>query len=180
MFRRRYKLTLRDRVRDALWPRAGWVRAGRYIGHRIGRLPGTPYKIAAGFASGAAASMTPFIGLHFVIAAALAWAVRGNVFASAVGTVVGNPWTFPAIWYLTYRLGCALMARTPGEAAVAELTLAYLRDRPWDILLPMTAGSVIVGAAVWIAAFAAVHSVVGAYQARRRRRIRPQDGGVSG
>ncbi|HYC05508.1 MAG TPA: DUF2062 domain-containing protein [Azospirillaceae bacterium] len=171
MFRRRFKLTIRDRVRDALWPRSGWMRAGRYLGHRIGRLPGTPYSIAAGFASGAAASMTPFVGFHFVVAAGLAWALRGSLIASAIGTVVGNPWTFPAIWYLTYRLGLVLMGEAPGAGLEGGPTLSHLADKPMELLLPMTAGGLLVGLPVWLGVFVLVRSVVAAYQARRRGRI---------
>ena len=59
-----------------LWPRRGWTRMALYIQHRLGRLPGTPYRIAAGFACGAAISFTPFLGLHFVLAALGALALR--------------------------------------------------------------------------------------------------------
>ena len=53
--------------------------------HRIKRLPGTPQSIAAGVACGVAASFTPFIGLHFVLAALFAWLVGG------VGYISGLP-----------------------------------------------------------------------------------------
>jgi hypothetical protein len=180
MFRRRFKLTIRDRVRDALWPRSGWLRAGRYLGHRIGRLPGTPYSIAAGFASGAAASMTPFIGFHFVLAAALAWVTRGSLIASAIGTVVGNPWTFPAIWYLTYRIGLALLGEKPGAGLEGGPTLSHLADKPMELLLPMTAGGVLIGVPMWMVVFLLVRSVVAAYQAQRRRRIGKREARMQG
>lgn len=43
-------------------------------------------------------SFTPFIGFHFVLAAAVTMMMCSNLIASAVGTVVGNPITFPFIW----------------------------------------------------------------------------------
>ncbi len=105
MFGRRKPLPPHHRVWSFVWPRAGWGRASRYIAHRVRRLPGTPYRIAAGLASGAAISFTPFIGLHFVFGALLALLLRGSVVASAIGTAVGNPWTFAIIWPATYSLG---------------------------------------------------------------------------
>lgn len=93
------------RLRNFFWPRSGWRRSTQYIVHRLSRLPGTPYSLAAGFACGAAASFTPFVGLHIVLAAFLAWIIRANLLASLIGTAVGNPWTFPFIWVWIYKLG---------------------------------------------------------------------------
>jgi hypothetical protein len=42
---------------------------------------------------------------HFVLSALLAYIARANIIASAIGTVVGNPWTFPFIWW-----GCSTSA----------------------------------------------------------------------
>ena len=46
-----------------------------------------------------------------LLAAALAFVIRGNIIASAVGTVVGNPITFPMIWFATYKVGVAFMGQ---------------------------------------------------------------------
>ena len=109
MFKRRKPRPALQRLFDAVWPKGGWRRSGTYVAHRLRRLPGTPYRIAAGFASGAAISFTPFIGLHFILAVVLALVLRGNLIAAAIGTVVGNPWTFPIIWLWIYSLGTWLI-----------------------------------------------------------------------
>jgi uncharacterized protein (DUF2062 family) len=49
------------------------------------------------------------VGLHFILSALLAVVLRGNIVASAIGTIVGNPWTFPIIWAGSYRLGALLL-----------------------------------------------------------------------
>ena len=72
-------------------------------------IEATPHAIAAGFAAGIAVSLSPLIGLHFVLGAALALLTRGNLLASALGTLVANPWTFPAIWLATYQVGAVLL-----------------------------------------------------------------------
>lgn len=98
MFRRRQHPTRLQKIKNLFWPETGWKRYGKYVTARLSRLKGTPYSIAAGVACGVAISFTPFVGFHFVLAAATAWLIRGNIIASAFGTIAGNPWTFPFIW----------------------------------------------------------------------------------
>ncbi|MGI9502282.1 MAG: DUF2062 domain-containing protein [Geminicoccaceae bacterium] len=87
----------------------GWRRLGTYLLKRLTRLSGTPQSIACGFACGAAISFTPFVGFHILLSMVLAWLLRGHIIASVVGTVVGNPWTFPFIWLATYKVGQILL-----------------------------------------------------------------------
>ncbi len=152
----------------------GWRRAGTYFAHRIRRLPGSPHTIAAGFACGAAISFTPFIGFHFVLAALLAWVIGGNVIASAFGTVVGNPWTFPIIWLGTYRLGTLMLGWEPGSGLPESLSMAYIFDHPIAVFLPMAVGGIATGAVAWLVSYWGALAVVAEYRqlrgARDRRR----------
>ncbi len=172
MFGRRKPLSTHHRVWSFFWPKAGWRRATRYMAHRVRRLPGTPYRIAAGFASGAAASFTPFIGLHFVVAALLALLLRGNVVASAIGTAVGNPWTFPLIWPWLYKLGQWLMGGDAASDLPETLSLDYIFERPLDVLWPMTLGALPTAVVVWVAVFWPVRGAIAEYQHVRHRRKR--------
>ncbi|MHA1153909.1 MAG: DUF2062 domain-containing protein [Alphaproteobacteria bacterium] len=172
MFGRRRPLSAHHRVWSVVWPKAGWRRASRYIAHRVRRLPGTPYRIAAGFASGAAVSFTPFIGLHFVFAALLALLLRGSVVASAIGTAVGNLWTFPFIWAWIYSVGLWLMGAEAASDLPATLSLGYIFERPLDVLMPMTLGGLPTAVVVWIGFFWPVRGAVAEYQHARRRRMR--------
>jgi uncharacterized protein (DUF2062 family) len=131
LFRRRDRLPLRARVSGLLWPRSGFRRAATYVGYRLLRLPGTPYSIAGGFAWGAAVSFTPFIGLHFFLAALFAWATRCSLIASAIGTAIGNPWTFPLIWAWIYACGGWLLGRHPDQAPPLE-SLQLLFQTLWE------------------------------------------------
>jgi len=105
MFDRRQTPNWGNKLLGFFWPAMGWRRTVTYMFHRISRLQGTSYAIAGGFACGAAASFTPFVGLHFILGAILAWIIRCNIIASAIGTAVGNPWTFPFIWTWLFELG---------------------------------------------------------------------------
>jgi hypothetical protein len=188
MFGRRNPLPVHHWVWSFVWPKAGWRRASRYIAHRVRRLPGTPYRIAAGLASGAAVSFTPFIGLHFVLAALLALLVRGNVVASAIGTAAGNPWTFAIIWPSIYGLGHWLLGGSLDSAqlsnpdfislfsglirALLEFDLVYLIDHVWPVLWPMMIGGIPIAVVVWIATFWTVRGAIAEYQHVRHRRMR--------
>ena len=188
MFRRREPLPLHHRAWYVLWPQAGWRRASLYMAHRVRRLPGTPYRIAAGFACGAAVSFTPFIGFHFVFAALLAVVLRGNVVASLIGTAVGNPWTFAVIWPSIYNLGRWILGESPVVApshepdfislftglirALLEFDLAYIIDHVSPVLWPMTVGGIPIALVVWVVFFWPVRGVVAEYQHARSRRVR--------
>lgn len=171
MFGRRQPLPPHHRVWSLVWPRIGWRRASLYIAHRVRRLPGTPYRIAAGFACGAAVSFTPFVGFHFMAAALLALLMRGNVVASAIGTAVGNPWTFPFIWTWIYAVGHWLMGREAASDLPAVLGIDYIFERPMDVLWPMTVGGLPTAVVVWFVVFWPVRGAVAEYQHVRRRRI---------
>ncbi|MHA1600082.1 MAG: DUF2062 domain-containing protein, partial [Alphaproteobacteria bacterium] len=117
---------------------------------------------------------------HFVGAALFAFLVRGNVYASALGTVVGNPWTFPIIWAWIYTLGRWL---TGGEV-IADLpkvlSLQYIFDRPFDVLLPMTIGGLPTAVVAWFAFFWPIRRAVVEYQRARQWRIQRRAKGRRG
>jgi len=187
MFKRRQRPPLKDRFLGFFWPRIGWKRSSQYVGHRVARLPGTPYSIAAGFACGAAISFTPFVGLHLFAGALLAWAMRGNVIASWIGTLIGNPWTFPFIWIGIYRLGI-LMGAGEEDApqtldflgffeqlitAFKSLDLVYIGEISWPVLWPMMVGGAPLFLISWPICFFLVKALVSRYHTQRlKKRIR--------
>lgn len=184
MFERRNKLSFAAKVRGFFWPSAGWRRASKYVFHRVARLPGTPYTLAAGFACGAAVSFTPFVGFHFVLSALLALVLRANVVASAIGTAVGNPWTFPFIWVWIYESGRWLTSR--GGEVPAALNFPRLFSTMMDALLrfdgrylvetagpvfwPMLVGSLPTAIVVWALFYLGLRPVIASYQRRRAKR----------
>ena len=165
MFSRRIKPSLKSRLWGFLWPQMGCKRTIEYWAHRISRLPGSIYSISAGIAFGAAVSFTPFVGLHLVLAALLAWIFRANILASAIGTLVGNPWTFPFIWLWIYQLGIWLgFGEIPeylkdlhfsslfGNILTALLNFdgIYLMKVAWPLFRPMLAGALPTSIVSWI------------------------------
>lgn len=122
------KLSTLGILREWIWPKAGWWRWGLYLWRRIWRLTDSPHTVAIGFAVGAFASFTPFLGLHFVIAFLAAWLLRGSMLAAAFGTAVGNPLTFPLIWFGTFNTGKLILH---GEAGGRSVDLSSMVERVW-------------------------------------------------
>ncbi len=179
LFRRREKLSWWARVQRFVWPSMGWGRVLRYWAFKLKRLQGSPYAIACGFACGAAVSFTPFIGFHFILAAVLAWALRGNIIASAIGTAVGNPWTFPFIWAGILWLGTWILGYERGQELPEDVSIGTIFEQPETFLLPMLVGGLPTAAVVWILFFVPIRRVVANYQhhrlTRRLRRRRALD-----
>ncbi len=133
MFARRNKHSISDKLRDSVWPRRGFRRAATYIGYRVARLPGTPHSIAGGFAFGAAISFTPMVGLHLAGSALMSWALRCSILAAAIGTIVGNPWTFPFIWAWTHRCGAWMLGVNGSDHPPLE-SLTRLFEKLWVLI----------------------------------------------
>jgi len=97
VFKRRDPKSWPRAVLDFLWPQGGWARAFHYVKHRMRRLPDSPERIARGIFAGVFTAFTPFYGLHFFIAAGLAFILRGNIIAALMATFFGNPLTYVPI-----------------------------------------------------------------------------------
>lgn len=175
MFKRRKPRGLLGNVREVFWPSMGWWRAIKYTKHRVIRLSDTTHKIAAGLAVGVAISFSPLVGLHFLQTAIICYLFRLNMLASFVGTAVGNPWTFPFIWWAGYTLGSyifGLFGWQNGAAVPDEMTLNILWDiikaQPMQIFLPWMLGGYLIGFIVWFPAYFAFYPMVTAGRAARR------------
>jgi len=194
VFRRRQPLTFFRSLRGFVWPRTGWRRAFVYYLRRLARLSGTPHTIAAGFACGVMISFTPFVGFHILLGCLLALIVRGNFLAVAVGTLVGNPWTFPFIWLASYELGKLLLgpdlagAHPPMPGRLQDLTghigaaagqatadgsVAMLKRLGADlsaIAKPVLVGGIPLGILAGLLTYFPLVRAIAAYQEARRRR----------
>ena len=194
MFRRRKPLSTIRQMRSVLWPARGFGRLFSYLFQRIIRLPGTPASIAVGFASGVAASFTPFLGFHFIIGGALAMLFRGNVLASAIGTFFGNPWTFILIWLADYETGVSVIHSLGYGADLRVLSIEELgevmghvmqcmsfsgtikwADRAVDfeqVFTPMLIGGIVLGSVAWLFSFLLTFWAVKVWRAHRAKRLR--------
>lgn len=177
IFGRRNREGFWERWRVFLLPRRNYLRSFRYYWKRILRLKATPHAIAAGVAAGAFASFTPFMGFHFILAFVLAWLLAGNMIAAALGTAVGNPLTFPAIWAANLSIGKAILGMTgPGvdtpHAKIASLWQSGDLAALWDPLLkPLLVGGIPLGILISLVIYLLIRWTVAAFQHRRRSRF---------
>ena len=195
IFKRREHPTTVQRLREAMVPRKGWWRGLDYIRKRMRRLPDSPHRIALGFACGVFASFTPLFGLHFILAAALAWLVRANVLAGLFGTVIGNPLTFPLISATALYTGRWMMGRHARGDNFEAITHAFAEGlnsiwgtvKSWfghgpsmldgllefanEIFLPYLIGGIVPGLITAAVCYWTIGPVVAAYQERRRRKL---------
>lgn len=175
LFNRRVPPTAGERTRVALWPRRSWRRSFGYYKHRVLRLEASPHSIAAGFAAGAFASCTPFIGFHFLLAFAFAWPIGGSMIAAAFGTAIGNPLTFPFIWLTSFQIGEFILgdegATPPLSLELSFSTITQSFDVIWPTLKPMLVGGVVLGFIVGGTFYVLVRSAVVVRQQIRRVRL---------
>ncbi len=175
-------------------------RTARYWLYRLLRADDGPHRIARGVFAGTFIAFTPFFGLHYLLAPALAYIIRGNLIASLVFANVSNPLTFPIIAAFSIALGRTLLGRTEAENGPRESTgdelfsslqifgqglgegttsyhwdvlLAFLDD----LLLPYLLGGSLFGLAAGLVAAGAIYRLVprfaghlAAISAARRKR----------
>lgn len=170
LFRRKHPEQFWKKLRVALWPRRNWWRSAQYISKRVLRLSASPHVVAIGFAAGVFASFTPFIGFHFVICFAIAYIMRGNMIAAALGTWVGNPITFPFIWFYTYKFGNLLLHGHEGALSMREVSGRLLHlsfGNLIELLKPMSLGGFMLGVPMAITFYFIIRRLVFVYQRSR-------------
>jgi len=196
VFKRREKLGFARKVKGFLYPKGGWVRAFEYVKLRLRRLPDSPEKIARGIWAGVFTAFTPFYGLHFIFAAALAFFMRGNVIASLLATFFGNPLTYFPIGVVSLQSGYFILGIRPrddierslgGRFVDASADLwhnfkALFTDdvarwgglaRFWDdVFFPYLIGGIVPGIIAATLVYYLSVPVIRAYQNRRRGRLR--------
>lgn len=105
-------------LRVRWWPSvSASIKRLRYYWRRMLRVRATPHEVAAGCAVGVFAACTPFIGLQMILAGGLAYMLRASIPAALLGTFVGNPLSWPAIWSASYVAGAWVLGLDPVLAA---------------------------------------------------------------
>ncbi len=158
----------------------GWFRTAHYMRHRLVRMPDRLYSLASGMATGISVSFSPILGTHFVQCLLICWLTRGNIVAAFIGTIFGNPSTFPLIFPLDYYVGTKVLEFFGAEEFASlpdHLSLSYLLAHPVKLMLPLTVGGYICAILVWLPAYFACYALIRAgrkardmAKARARRR----------
>ena len=140
-----------------------------YYKLRLARLPASSYAISSGFACGSMVSFTPLLGLHFVLAIIFAYMIRGNFIAALIGTVVGNPITFPFIWGLIYKVGTHVTS-IKETTLNNDINFDMIINQTYEIFFPMLVGGIIVAPLVWAITYLLVYSFISSYKLRKNKK----------
>lgn len=190
MFKRSKPRTYGQMMAELVYPRGGIRRGTTYLWHRLRRLPDQPHRIARGIAAGVFLSFSPLHGFHFIVAALVCLAIRGNVLAAFVGTFAGNPLTTPFIALGSVGLGRTLMG-LPGDMSPQRIfrEFAHATAETWhnvmsaigpgptswsgladfwhEIFLPYAAGGAVLGGIAAAISYYATIPLVRRYHRRK-------------
>ena len=138
-----------------------------------------PERTALAFSVGVFIAFSPFLGLHTLMATALAFAFRFNKIAIYTGTFINNPFlTLVPIIVASYAVGALLMGRPLSLPAGALellshprlLTGSYWRelfDHLWDVVVPFSVGGTVLSVVCSLAAYPVTLKLL---RARRKRK----------
>ena len=160
------------------------AKLSKYYWRRMLRVRATPHEVALGCAVGVFVACTPFLGIQMLLAGAIALLLRVSVPAALLGTFVGNPLSWPAIWSASYLAGAWMLGHDPASAAdhlaasatVLSTQLAGPNQPSLDvamvnlspILQPLVLGGLLIGLLAALASYYPTRRAVRLFQRRRR------------
>ena len=145
-----------------------------YYKFKLARLPASSYAISAGFACGSMVSFTPLLGFHFVLAIIFAYLLRANYIAALIGTIVGNPISFPFIWGLIYKVGAFIIDK-PEDNLRPNINFEIIINQTYDIFIPMLVGGAVLAIPIWVITYFITYSFVSSFKKaklKKQKKIR--------
>jgi uncharacterized protein len=134
---------------------------------RFLKIRGQPREIALGFALGLFVGMTPFIGLHTVMAVPLAALLKWNKISAAVAVWFTNAATAPFIYSITYIVGAHIVGikKVFSWKDIESLSAVYrlILHTP-EMIWAMVIGGVVLGLPLAVAGYYLAFFVVGRYR----------------
>ncbi len=118
----------------------------RLLKMKLYRIRDFPESVAIGLAWGVSISFTPLLGFHLIICYLGTISMRGNLIAATVGSVIGNPWTFPFFFYLAYKLGLNFFFSPLDNY---EFKISFFIENFYSLFLPTLIGSLPIAIIVW-------------------------------
>ncbi len=108
----------------------------------------SPAQIAFGVSLGNFVGILPFLGLHTVIALALAYLLRLNMGVVFLGTQISNPFTFPFILFVSAQIGSLVL-----NGSLLSITFTADMEILKQYLILTIFGSIILGLAVALVSY---------------------------
>ena len=118
----------------------------RMLKMKVYKIRDFPEAVAIGLAWGVAVSFTPLLGFHLIICYLGTILMRGNLIAATVGSVIGNPWTFPIFFYVAYQFGLNFIYSPLDNY---EFKINFLIENFSRLFFPTLIGSLPIAIAAW-------------------------------
>ena len=134
---------------------------------RFLKIRGKPREIARGFALGLFVGMTPFFGLHTVIAVPLAALFKWNKISAAISVWFTNAATAPIIYSVTYLVGARIIGIQKGFnwTDINSFSSVYqLILKTPEIVWAMIVGGVVLGLPLSIVGYYIIYLILKRYQ----------------
>ncbi len=128
-------------------------------------LDDTPHRLSLAFSLGVLISLSPFFGLHTIIAIALAFVFKLNKVSLIIGSWVNTPWSAPFVYYAEYRLG-ALILDINANFSIKPFTIEHYISGGYEVFLAVFTGSVIIGLIFSIIFYFLVKYIIEKYKRR--------------
>ncbi len=146
-----------------------FARSLRYIYLRFVRFRREPAELARGMAIGVFIGFTPALGFHMVLAVAFSMILQGNKIMAVLGTWIGNFVTLPFIFPVEYLIGKWLLGGSHPNLRELSMTPSEILHASWNILLPLSIGSLVMGGLAAIVAYFLTAPLFRLLQARHKR-----------
>lgn len=118
--------------------------------YKLIRIKDFPESVAIGLSWGIAISFTPLLGFHLIICYLGTWIMRGNIIAATVGTIIGNPWTFPIFFYVDYKIGTLFFFE---KMDFYEFKINFFINNFDNLFYPTLVGSLPLAIAAWFCTY---------------------------
>lgn len=120
------------------------INSYRQVLREIIHLKDSPKKLSISFAVGVFISVSPFFGIHTILAVALSILFRLNKISIIAGSWINMPWTMPFVYYIEYKIGAFLLNKD-SNFNIKPFTMNHYIKEGSGAFLSIFTGSVIIG-----------------------------------
>lgn len=145
------------------------------IYERFIKLKGAPREIALGFALGLMVGMSPFFGMHIIIAVMLASLLGWSKIAAAIAVNITNVATAPLIYPITYLVGSKITGlghHVQWPEAISFSAFKLLLKKSPIIIVDLCVGGLILGIPIAIVGYYLSFRAITLYRERIKKRLK--------
>lgn len=152
-----------------------WKQRLKAFYNRIKALQGDPHYVAVGMAAGVFVSVTPTIPLHWALAVALAFVLKGSKPAAIIGSWFCNPLTVGPLYVGSYKVGMFLLGREI-DVDLETISFQELFALGSDVAIAMVVGGALLGIVPSIMSYFFTYYMFRKIRARHKRKHAAESG----